>query len=138
MPVKTALRESSWLERGGNPQAITKTEPLSSIKNLFNEPWVLYIHLWTLLIIFWICSRPSWVWVCFKSIDKFKNIIVNNLLSLLHTSCSISKYMAMAAGTNFFNSLYLVLISFDENFCLIKKASALILTLSVFFAFISL
>ena len=75
------------------------TEPLSSSKNLFKLPRVLYTHTCIVDIIFCIFSRPFFVSVAFKSTNNFINIIVNTLTSLHQFSCSISKYPVIAAGT---------------------------------------
>ena len=87
----TALTGSSEVLKGGNPQQHSITEPLSSIKNLFKLPLVLYTQTCTVETTFWIFSRPLGVSVSFKSTDNCMNIIVKSLTSLHQFSCSISK-----------------------------------------------
>ena len=128
--VKTALVESLVSEVGGKPQTISITDPLSSIKNLFKDPLVKYIHLWTVLTIFWILKIPSSFLVWDKSTVKFKNIIVSNLNSFDQFSFSISKYTEIAFGTKFFNKANFFLTLLGLNWLLIKLASALTCILS--------
>ena len=102
------------------------TEPLSSSKNLFKLPRVLYTHTCIVDIIFCIFSRPFFVSVAFKSTNNFINIIVNTLTSLHQFSCSISKYPVIAAGTKVRKILALFANFSWLNLVRIKRASALV------------